>query len=220
MFNTFYKTMKYLILLLLLIPNFALATTYATWNPSDKDAGITLSGGNLIATNNNNVYSAVRSTIGKSSGKWYWEVVFTGINAALSGIANSTAALNTYIGADANGWSYFVSAQKYNNGTGTAYGATYATGDVIGVALDMDAGTLIFYKNNVSQGTAFTGLSGTMYAATSMNVTGESVTGNFGATTLVYSPPAGYCAGLVDTCPGGATPPTSIIGLVKAFWFW
>ena len=24
--------------------------TYATWNPSDKDANITLSGGNLIAT--------------------------------------------------------------------------------------------------------------------------------------------------------------------------
>jgi hypothetical protein len=30
----------------------------------------------------------------------------------------------------------------------------YTDNDVIGVALDLDAGTLTFYKNGVSQGTA------------------------------------------------------------------
>jgi hypothetical protein len=33
-------------------------------------------------------------------------------------------------------------------------------GDTLGVAVDMDAGSITFYKNNVSQGVAFTDLAG------------------------------------------------------------
>lgn len=171
--------------------------TYATLNPSDKGANISLSNGNKTGTlTTTDGYQTVRSTISVTSGKWYWEVVFTGVNAALFGIANASATLTNFVGSDANGWAYFVSAQKYNNGTGTAYGATWASGDVIGVALDMDGGTLIFNKNNVSQGTAFTGLTGTIFAAMSINKVSESFTVNFGATALTYSPPGGYNAGL------------------------
>ena len=36
-----------------------------------------------------------------------------------------------------------------NGGSNTAYGASFTTGDVIGVAYDADAGTLVFYKNNI-----------------------------------------------------------------------
>ena len=42
----------------------------------------------------------------------------------------------------------------------TSYGATFGSGDIIAVALDLDAGTptVTFYKNNVSQGAiTFTG---------------------------------------------------------------
>ena len=81
------------------------------------------------------------------------------------------------------------------------YGSTYTTGDVIGVALDMGAGTIIFYKNNVSQGTAFTGLSGTMYRRcyTEYRRLALGVAPpNFGATALTYSPPVGYNAGLYN----------------------
>lgn len=50
------------------------SVTYATWNPSDKSANVTLSNGNLTATiTANTAFYGARATIGKSSGKWYWE---------------------------------------------------------------------------------------------------------------------------------------------------
>lgn len=55
------------------------------------------------------------------------------------------------------------------------YGEKFGrSGDVIGVQLDFDAGTIEFYKNGVSQGVAFTNLSGTVYAAVSLTATGAS----------------------------------------------
>jgi len=57
------------------------------------------------------------------------------------------------------GWGYGVgSAQKFKNQNGTettGYGRTCNQGDVIGVRLDCDAGTIEFYVNGVSQGIAF-----------------------------------------------------------------
>ena len=43
---------------------------------------------------------------------------------------------------------------------GYTYANAFTSGDIIGVALDLDNGSLVFYKNGVSQGTAFTGLAG------------------------------------------------------------
>jgi len=174
-----------------------MAKTYATWNPSDKGANITLSSGNLHATNTVASWAAVRSTIGVSSGKWYWEVLYTADpSAAIFGVANGSATLTNYVGSDANGWGYYApDGSKFNNGVNSGYGAAYVAGDTVGVALDMDAGTLIFYKNNTSQGTAFTGLTGTIYAAVS-HMSSTASTANFGATALTYTPPSGYNAGL------------------------
>ena len=90
------------------------------------------------------------------------------------------------------------------------YGAAYDT-EVIGVALDMDAGTLTFYKNGVSQGQAFTGISGTIYAMASLVVSGTLVA-NFGASALAYTPPAGYNSGLYKESSAVKT----INGLAKA----
>jgi len=139
------------------------ARSYATWSPSDKHASVTLSGGNLTATCTT-AYGLVRSTQGKSSGKWYWEITFSGSasNYYLLGVGNSSAALANYLGSDAHGKAYIgFTGQKWTSGAGAAYGLAFTAGDVIGVALDMDAGTITFYKNNVSQGVAFTGLIGT-----------------------------------------------------------
>src|SRR3989344_5257710 len=53
----------------------SVSTTFATWNPSDKSASITFSGSDLTATGptSGSTFFSVRATIGKSSGKWYWE---------------------------------------------------------------------------------------------------------------------------------------------------
>src|SRR4051812_29915458 len=44
-----------------------------TWSTTDKNVGVTLSGSNLIATNNNNANAAVRAINPKRTGKYYVE---------------------------------------------------------------------------------------------------------------------------------------------------
>lgn len=177
--------------------------SYATFNPADSGSNITFSSGNLIiAKNTADAHRMARSTTSVSSGKYYWEVLISQIGGGGSpifvGVAKSGATLTNFLGQDANGWSYAADGLKYTNGANVAYGATYTTGDRIGVALDVDAGTLTFYKNGVSQGTAFTGLGGTFYAAVSLyyGSGASTVTGNFGFTSFTYAVPSGYNVGL------------------------
>lgn len=191
-------------LLLLAAKKTSASLTYATRNPSDKNANITLSSGNLIATASNTAWKSARANMGKSSGKWYWEVVTKKTSwwwNAMIWVWPSTASLSTYCGSDAASNSYYSynskadGANRYNNNTNLTYGNPFALNDVIGVALDMDAGEITFYKNNVSQGT-ITWLSGTMYPMVSPYDTNLYFETNFGATALVYAPPSGFNAGL------------------------
>jgi hypothetical protein len=186
--------------------NTAPLVTYATLNPSDKGTNITLSGGNLVASSTG-TGSFVRSTISKTTGKWYWEVILTSTTLYrrwCTGIVGAGDSNNSTPGSGATGYTYYVEtgarygpSSVYNT---PAYGAaTCAAGDIVGVALDLDAGTITFYKNNVSQGVCYSGLSGTFYAeigSDNQSTDSNVATVNFGATTLTYSPPAGFNAGL------------------------
>jgi hypothetical protein len=83
----------------------------------------------------------------------------------------------------------------------------------MGVALDMDAGTLTFYKNNTSQGTAFTGLSGAFVPAFSGDASGTSLVFvvNFGQRPFAYTAPSGFkalCTQNLPTPTIGATTAT------------
>ena len=125
-----------------------------------------LSEGNLRRTNSaTGVTGSNWGTVNVTSGKWYYEVAIE-TAAALTcwiGWANDAikAGGGTYTSAARdNAYMYMSNGNKaLDSATGTAYGASYTTGDVIGVALDADNNTLTFYKNGVSQGVAFTGIS-------------------------------------------------------------
>jgi len=139
---------------------------YATLNPLFQ--GGTYSNGNLdlTTTAGNRHY---RGTIGVSSGKWYWELSpVSGATAGLIALVNDSAPA-TQNANQTGGYAYYsVTGNKQTSGVDASYGATYTYGDVIGVAFDADNGTLVFYKNGTSQGTAFTGLtSGPYYPACS-----------------------------------------------------
>ena len=124
--------------------------TYATLNLLDKDSGVTLSNGNRTATANTNALD-VRSTIAVNSGKYSFEYK-VGVNASLTqvGIADTAVLLeNSY----ANGVNYRSDAKQYLEGSSSSYGDTYTNGDLIRGEFDIDAGTIEFFKNNVSQGT-------------------------------------------------------------------
>jgi len=78
----------------------------ATWNPADKNADIVLSNSNRTAANTVSNHKAVRSTTSKTSGIWYAEVTRLRPSANntsdVIGIANGSAGLASYLGADAN----------------------------------------------------------------------------------------------------------------------
>jgi hypothetical protein len=169
---------------------------FCTWSPLDAVVNSTLSNGNLDITNTGDGAQRIGS-MGVSSGKWYYEFVQT-VNASAQPGINSEREATTY----ATRLMYYVTGQKYNGPTGSAYGATWTTNDVIGIALDLDAGTLVFYKNGVSQGTAFTGLSGTWYPWVRVDTSGSVCVANFGQRPFAY-PVSGYKAWCTTNLPEG-----------------
>jgi hypothetical protein len=185
---------------------------YCTWNPLDKNASVNTLNGNLDANVASGSWFSVRATFGMSSGKWYWECTPDSSSAALIGIGLPTASLATYVGGDAFGWSYFSSnGNKFNNNTSVAYGAGYTTNDVVGIAFDADNGTLTFYKNGTSQGTAYTGLTSGPYLPM-VGLSGPlTLATNFGQRPFAYTAPSGFkalCTQNLPTPTIGATTAT------------
>ena len=160
---------------------------YATLNalrPASYSSAI-LTNGNLNVAQNTTAYVSATSTIGVSSGKWYWEVTCTSIGLVTSiGITSNLAALAFDTGVA----TYHYDGGKYINGVNSAYGSSYTTGDIIGFALDLDSGTLVCYKNGVTQGTLISGLSGIYYAYITMYDT-CNVDFNFGQRPFAYQTP-------------------------------
>ena len=140
---------------------------YATMNPLDH-SGFTFSEGNLkVVTPSGD--GSCRATIAMPSGKWYWEVLYlatTSGNIGEFGILATdsypiTQSINQF---SSGGYSYLADGNKSGDGSVSSYGASYTTGDIIGVAFDADNGILAFYKNGSSQGNAFTGKTDKLYA--------------------------------------------------------
>ena len=135
------------------------SNVFATLNPLYYAASqYTLSQGN-----NSIVYAtdSSRSGFGTLSmtdglGKFYWElkIVSDSNNKGAYGICddlypdlNATGAFIDYAG----GYGYFANGQSYNGGTGASFGNAITTGDIVGVALDMDNRKLYFSKNGTWQ---------------------------------------------------------------------
>lgn len=163
--------------------NYCVLNSLLGWSsaPALSDANLTYLGG--VSS-----FPSVLGTIGMTTGAWWWEVRCNTANITVS-VAKASANINSYIGTDANGWSYTSTGFKLNNNVSTAYGATFGASDVVGVLFDADAGTLTFYKQTggvgafVSQGVAFTGLTnGPYFPASGDGASGtqEGATFNFG----------------------------------------
>jgi hypothetical protein len=168
----------------------ATVANYCTLNPIGAVYGTpTFSNANLTVTATAGNDRAI-GTIFVSSGKWYWE--------ATAGTVGSTS--NVAVASDTIGG--YAAAYRASGGTLNLTGSptfnSYTSGDIIGVALDIDSGTVAFYKNGVQQGTGFY-----TYTASSLNMyghltyfsstgTGNSFNLNFGQRPFSYTPPTGF----------------------------
>ena len=134
---------------------------FAVMNPLSIGAGIVLSEGNTKHVTTTNGTSL--SSIGMGTGKWYAEALHISGTYFMAGIVIEGVNSTGYLGSDGYGWGYYYNGNKYNSGSSSAYGAAFTTGDIVGISFDANVGEVIFYKNGVSQGVAYTGLSSDDY---------------------------------------------------------
>jgi len=133
------------------INNFATINTLAT--------EATVSEGGLKSTTGNSRRMSGPSTLGVRKGKWYMEYKITDINSTSMtvGVGNDQGALFSDFreGVDwwnaSNSYAYQSDGYKRSTGVNASYGASYTTGDIIGIALDMDNRKLYFSKNGTFQ---------------------------------------------------------------------
>ncbi|RXZ78222.1 hypothetical protein EBB07_29650 [Paenibacillaceae bacterium] len=162
-------------------------------NPNDMGSGNVLSNGNLTVTNTSS--TAIRATPGRVSGKWYWEAKLISLSGqVLIGIANKQMPLSSANLGDVNQRTYYGSdgTRRPEN---TPYGTRWTTGDVLGIALNLDNDTLEFYKNGVSMGVSHTNIKelGEVYPVLrGVNSATNTVTFNFGASPFEYTIPNKY----------------------------
>ena len=140
---------------------------YCTFDPlalsKAGNVSWTLANGNLDAHDPEDCYGVVPGTVCVSSGKYYWELTFAGGSTGATdywGIERcDNTAVKRYPGNYENSY-WFKSSGHKISGTGSeiAYGSKFVLADKAGVAFDADNGTLTFYKNGTSLGTAFTGI--------------------------------------------------------------
>ena len=138
---------------------------FATWNANDaegKDNSGSWSEGNLkvqIAYQGNAEESG--ATLAFSSGKWYWEEY---MQSSTDNAGNVGVGVKSVEGKDVNFWRVRGNGgESDHNGSQANIGTTWTTGDIVGIAVDMDAGTWTVSKNGTFIGANIhTNLSGTV----------------------------------------------------------
>ena len=137
-------------------------------------------------------------TIGVSSGKWYYECVYTQIDGgAVAGWTMSQSPRHVGTGAygaagDDTGIGFGSDGSVYTQGAATSKtNSGFTTNDILGLAIDIDARTMTLYKNGSSIGGAATIDVGTYWPGVS-GYRNFNVSANFGQRPFSYTPPAGY----------------------------
>ena len=200
---------------------------YATFNPNDYQGSTGLSNGNLdISGTSVGDFGTIKVT----SGKWYFEFRKNADGDNQLGIAsgNIFQSANNFgvtcfrrVWRDANNSPVWVTDGS-NAGSGTAQ--SLATGDILGVALDLDNNAVYFAKNNTwmnsgvptsgasKTGAIWTDLSGGTWQITaSANANGCYTSLNTGQRPFAYTAPSGFkalCTQNLPTPTIGATSTT------------
>jgi len=126
------------------------------------------------------------------TGKWYWETY-----CSATGTDNWIGITTDQTGTTFTSGGIYRAYRKTgitetNGGVTASYGASWAAGDTLGVAVDMDAGTIVFYKNGTSQGTAYSDLAGIQWTVFVYGYINAGHQVNFGQRPFAYTPPTGF----------------------------
>jgi len=185
-----------------------------TFDRASLGSSVFVSGSGLQATYGaNEAWKTVLGTQPFSYGCNRWEIRLDASATAylFIGAATRQADLTTFLGGDDFGWGYIGDRALYHKRTKVkVYGERFGEGDVVGVTMDLDKGTLSFSKNGVDLGVAFEGLGaalgagGDVYPAVAFYNSGQQVSllphsfvcPGSGAASAVAEAPA--CAGITE----------------------
>lgn len=190
------------------------------WDTSFTPAGVTFSNSDLSIASVSSSTVHVRSALGRSSGKYYWEIratagaasdnhgglgiVTTAFPASASWVGSAEASLGFGYGPSNTEW-YFTWAGASVSGVPPAGSAVNANTTFM-FAVDLDADYLWTGHDgtwhnggNPSGGTSpvATGISGTVHAAVTFYASSANAfTANFGGAAFMYTVPTGFNPGL------------------------
>jgi hypothetical protein len=173
---------------------------FATLNPLMGGlSSVTYSNGNTTATfAAPSTWYFTPSTLAASQGKWYAEVKVgaVGTETSIGIIPMETVSLqqgaaSDYMGKESDSIGYVNNGQLYKTNSVQETTSTYTTGDIIGMAFDLDGNSIQFYKNGSSVGSAISLTSGLNYTVGVSGYNSSSSNVNFGngyfGTTAVSS---------------------------------
>ena len=133
---------------------------YATFSAVNKNAGLTLSNGNLTVSTDSAAHRIVHLNTGKTSGKWAFEIVLTSallLNApqrlVVAGMSGSLPINDVYVGgfSPSVGWQ-IVNGDRYTNGSAAGAGtfdSLSAQNARALIVMDCDAKKIWCLKNGV-----------------------------------------------------------------------
>lgn len=126
------------------------------------------------------------------------------------GVIATTDVLTTYPGGTTDGYGYHANGGlKFHGGSNSAYGSTFTTGDVIGIAVDRVNNKIWWSKNGVWQASgdpaagtnaAYTDVTVNMVPAVGCYYVNNKITIRSDPADMTYSAPTGFTAG-VGTAP-------------------
>ena len=194
---------------------------FCNMNPLDKAGSMLSEDGNLRALTNSGTNPRMNATFQiPSTGKWYWEFVDRHGLSIMIGVDDQYNQGSVY----GNNTSVIYNSgngNKYNFSGTASYGASWTTGDIIGVALNRTDNQITFYKNNSTQGTLTIGGTAAQRARL-MPMIGTGTTGagggtfNFGQDSSFFGVKTSGSAAASDGNGVGDfyyTPPTGYLAL-------
>jgi hypothetical protein len=128
------------------------SNVFATMNPLSAGSDVSFANGNTYVENTVSTWNSSLGTIGVGNGKYYWEAMrISSAGECNLGVTLSSAYGGNHSQVDAGRIVYSNNGYVYREGLSgqgnTNTGTSFTGGDIIGVAIDTENGTLKFYKN-------------------------------------------------------------------------
>ena len=200
---------------------------FAILNSIDKSSSYISEGNLKIGAVTNSWNNHARAGFFVNSGKWYWEIHKFGSGGFWkAGIRQNGDSLSSSSSSSTGKEYYAYNGYKQDSSTNSSYGSAVATGSILAFALDLDAGTITAYVDNVSQGVMFSGLTGS-WSPTYSGYNGQVIfnfgqdssftankiaqgnTDDNGKGDFFYAPPSGHLALCNANLPDPAIDPNA-----------